>query len=135
VPRVNESARLTAVGLWKAGVVLACVALAMWGVVIALLVTDDPANGADIGAGGLAFVGMALSVVAESFLIASTDRKPWKTVGAVAICAWALASVAPGTVYSLANLALGLLGVALHVVCLVLLWRGWRSAGSAIRSP
>ena len=123
-------------GLWKSGVVLASVALAMWVVVIALLVTDNPDNGADIGAGLLAFVGIALSVVAESFLIASTDRKPWKTVGAVAICAWALAlSVGAWTVDPLAHLALGLLGVALHVVCLVLLWRGWRSDGSAIRSP
>jgi hypothetical protein len=115
-------------------VVLASVALAMWGVVIALLVTDNPDNGADIGAGLLAFVGIALSVVAESFLIASTE--PWKTVGAVAICAWALAlSVGAWTVDPLAHLALGLLGVALHVVCLVLLWRGWRSDQSAIRSP
>jgi hypothetical protein len=123
-------------GLWKSGVVLASVAPAMWGVVIALLVTDNPDNGADIGAGLLAFVGIALSVVAESFLIASTDRKPWKTVGAVAISAWALACSVPGdwTVDPLAHLAL-VVGVALHVVCLVLLWRGWRSDGSAIRSP
>lgn len=132
---MNESARLTAVGLWKAGVVLASVALAMWGVVIAMLVTDDPLNGADIGAGGLAFAGIALSVVAESFLIASTDRKPWTTVGIVAICAWALIVVGSAWGDPLVKLALGLLGAGLHVVCLVLLWRGWRSAGSTIGSP
>jgi hypothetical protein len=119
-------------------VVLASVALAMWGVLIVAFVTAKPENGANIGAGILGLVAIALSVVAESFLIASTDRGVWKTVGTVAICAWALVLGASSgdLLTGLALRLLGLIPVGPLVVCHMLLRRGWRGQGhSVMRSP
>lgn len=115
-------------GLWKAGAVLASLALAMWCVVLAAVVTAKPENGANIGAGMIGLVAIALSVVAESFLIAATDRRSWKTIGVVALCAWPV-WIGISTSALLGGPALRLLGllpVGLVVVCLVLLGRGWR---------
>jgi hypothetical protein len=113
--------------LWRAGAVLATLALAGWCVVAIAALTADPHNGANIGAGLLGLVAVALAVVAESFLIASAQQWAWKVVGTAAIGAWPvwLASATNELLDRRGLLILGMVPIGLLIASLVLLYRGW----------
>lgn len=112
--------------LWKAGATLAALALVGWCVVAVAVLTAKPENGANIGAGLIGLVAVALSVLAESFLIASIDQSSWKALGIAAICAWPLwlGFSATDALDGVGLLVLGLVPIGLLVSSLVILCRG-----------
>ncbi len=111
--------------LWKFGVTLAVLGLAGCGVVAVAVLTAKPENGANIGAAFIGSAAVALSVVAESFLIASTDRSSWKAVGTAGISAWLLwlGIFATGLLRRV-DLLIVLVPIGLRLASLVLLYRG-----------
>ena len=105
--------------------------LVLWGVVAIAVSTEDPGGGANIGAGLLALLALALSILAASSLVISAETVIAKAVGYACIVGWvvwlALSVTGVGDRHLL--FGLGLVAVALLVGCFVLALRSPRRPG------
>jgi hypothetical protein len=105
--------------------VCAGLGLALWVVVGVALITTDPDGGANIGAGAIGVVALALSVLAASS-VATTARTPTgKAVGRACIIGWVLwfvLSVTDAVPWEFL-VALGVLSFGLLAWCFVLALR------------
>ena len=95
--------------------------LVLWGVVAIAVVSDDPGGGADIGAGLLALLALALSILAAGSLVTSARTVIAKVVGCACIVGWVvwLAVSVTGVGDRRMLVGLGLVAVALLVGCFV----------------
>ncbi len=105
--------------------VCAGVGLILWGVVGFAWLTTDPGGGANIGAGALALVAFALSILAASSLVTSAKTSTAKAGGLACIIGWVLrlGLSMTGAVPADLHLLLGLIPFALLVACFVLALR------------
>jgi hypothetical protein len=77
-------------GLWSAAGTLP-----LWALVVLAVVTADPDDGANIGAGMVALLAGALSVVAAVLLLVSTSDRRVKVAGVVSLAGWAVCWLLP----------------------------------------
>ena len=105
--------------------VCAGLGLVMWAVFGVALLTTDPGGGANIGAGMVALVAFALSILAASSLVTSAKTSTAKSVGLACIMCWvlwlgiAVTGADPDALYFIA----GLIAFALLVWCFVIALR------------
>ncbi len=96
--------------------------LTLWCVVGFALVTTDPSNGANIGAGALGLVALVLSILAADRLAASASTPTAKAIARACMVGWGvwLVAAVTGTISRDLQLVLGLVPLALLAGCFIL---------------
>ncbi len=99
--------------------------LLLWGVVGFALVTAEPSDGADIGAGALGLLAIVLSILAADRLAASASTSTAKAMGRACMVGWGvwLVAAVTGAIARDLQLVLGVVPLALLVGCFVLALR------------
>ncbi len=105
--------------------ILAGLGLVVWGVVGFAVVTTEPSDGANIGAGALGLVAIVLSILAADRSAASASTPTAKAMGRACMVGWGvwLVAAVTGAFARDLQLVLGLVPLALLAACFVLALR------------